>query len=172
VTVFTLGHGTRPLDELVRTLLEADVRTLVDVRRYPGSRRNPQFNRAGLAAALEREHIAYAHAVELGGLLAGEPGQERFACISTEAFRSYLARMTTARWQAALDEALGLEAPCLMCAELLPWRCHRRLVADLLQARGHHVVHLIRPGESMRHRAGSHAEVRAARLYVCGELVA
>src|SRR5690242_14828171 len=91
--VFTIGHGTRPLDELIETLRESDVRTLVDVRRFPGSRRNPQFNQGPLREALDGADIAYRHAVELGGRRTGEPGEDEFTCIRTHAFRSYAARM-------------------------------------------------------------------------------
>jgi uncharacterized protein (DUF488 family) len=76
------------------------------------------------------------------------------------------------RWQEALERALAEPAPCFMCAETLWWRCHRRLIAELLTARGHEVVHLIRPHEARPHRLGDESEVRGGRLYVCGELVA
>src|SRR5919201_4814115 len=78
VNLFTIGHGTRPLHELLETLHDGGVRTLVDVRRFPSSRRNPQFNQQPLAAALEDAEIGYRHAVELGGRRTGEPGEERF----------------------------------------------------------------------------------------------
>jgi uncharacterized protein (DUF488 family) len=168
--IYTIGHGTRPVEELVECLEEAAVRTLVDVRRFPGSRRNPQFNRDALSASLAEAGIEYRHAVELGGRLSGEPGEERFACVG--AFNSYAARMTTATWQAALEDALAEPAPCLMCAET-PWqRCHRRLISELLVARGYDVVHLIRPRERDRHRLYDDSEARAGKLYLCGSLVA
>jgi len=88
VTVWTIGHGTRPADELVSVLRAAGACTLVDVRRFPGSRRNPQFNEPALRAALEENEIAYLHAVELGGRRSGEPGEERFGCLRVAAFRS------------------------------------------------------------------------------------
>lgn len=170
--VLTIGHGTRSREELVETLLAAGAETLVDVRRYPGSRRNPQFNREELAAALADTGIRYRHAVELGGRRSGEQGEERFACIRVAAFRSYAARMGQAEWLAALDDALAEPAPCVMCAET-PWqRCHRRLIADLLTARGHEVIHLVRPGESEPHALWGEAEARDGKLYLCGELVA
>jgi uncharacterized protein (DUF488 family) len=172
VTVFTIGHGVRPLDELVATLSEAGVRTLVDVRRFPGSRRNPQYNRTPLAEAVADAGIEYRHEVELGGRLSGEPGEERFACIRVAAFRSYAARMRTERWQEALEDALARPAPCLMCAETVPWRCHRLLISELLVARGHTVVHLIGPGRREHHRLGENAEARNGVLYLCGEPVA
>jgi uncharacterized protein (DUF488 family) len=88
------------------------------------------------------------------------------------AFRGYAARMGTDPWQRALADALALPAPCFMCAETPWWRCHRRLIAELLHARGHQVVHLLKPGERRPHSPWDEAEARAGRLYLCGELVA
>jgi uncharacterized protein (DUF488 family) len=170
--VFTIGHGTRPAPELLDCLRQAGVKTLVDVRRFPGSRRNPQFNQAPLAAALEQAGIVYRHAAELGGRRSAEPGEERFACVRVPAFRSYAARMTTPAWLEALEQELAEPTPCFLCAET-PWqKCHRRLIAELLAARGHRVVHLIRPHDVQAHRAWDEAETRNGRLYLCGELVA
>jgi uncharacterized protein (DUF488 family) len=170
--VWTIGHGTRPADELVAVAREAGVCTLVDVRRFPSSRHNPQFNEPALRAVLESGGIAYRHAVELGGRLTGEPGEDAFGCLRVAAFRSYAARMGTERWQYALAAALAEPAPCFMCSETLWWRCHRRLIAQLLQARGEHVVHLLGPGKRLDHRPLLEAEARAGRLYLCGSLVA
>jgi uncharacterized protein (DUF488 family) len=172
VLVHTIGHGTRPLEELVGLLVAAGVQTLVDVRRFPGSRRNPQFNRGTLESGLAEEGIAYRPAVELGGRLSGEPGEERFGCIRVEAFRAYAARMTTPGWQEALAAELAEPAPALMCSET-PWtKCHRRLISELLHARGHEVRHLVRPGRTEPHVPWSVADARGGRLYLCGELVA
>jgi uncharacterized protein (DUF488 family) len=172
VRLFTIGHGTREAAELVATLVEAGVRTLVDVRRFPGSRRNPQFNQDAIEGSLAAVGIEYRHAVELGGRRSGEAGEERFTCIRTPAFRSYAARMARPEWQEALAAALAEPAPCLMCAETLWWRCHRSLVSELLVARGHRVVHLVRPGESRPHRPSDEAEHRDGNLYLCGHFVA
>ena len=170
--VFTIGHGVRPVDELVAMLREEGVRTLVDVRRFPGSRRNPQFNQQPLSAALEDAGISYRHAVELGGRLSNVPGEERFDCIRVAAFRSYAARMASAEWQQALERELAEAAPCFMCAET-PWpRCHRRLIAELLVARGRSVVHLVAPGRREPHRLYDESETRDGKLYLCGQLVA
>jgi len=169
--VWTVGHGTRLSEELVELLQRAGVETLIDVRRYPGSRRNPQFNRGPLAETLAVAGIVYRHAEALGGRLSGEAGEERFACIRTPAFRSYAARMGTSGWQEALASSLDEGAPCFMCAETLWWRCHRKLIAELLVARGHEVLHLL-PGRVEPHRLSDDAEVRRGRLYLCGELVA
>jgi uncharacterized protein (DUF488 family) len=80
--------------------------------------------------------------------------------------------MTTVAWQSALTEELAQPSPCLMCAETLWWKCHRRLIADLLEARGYQVLHLLRAHEVKRHRLGDEAEAIGGRLHVCGELVA
>ena len=172
MSVFTIGHGVRPIEELAETLAEAGVRTLVDVRRFPSSRRNPQFNQAPLADAVAAAEIEYRHEVELGGRRAGEPGEERFACIRVPAFRSYAARIATPEWQAALERSLGAPSPCFMCAETVWWRCHRRLIAELLSARGNVVTHLLGPGRREQHRPWDEAEVRDGKLYLCGRLVA
>jgi uncharacterized protein (DUF488 family) len=172
MTVYTIGHGTRPLDELVAMLAAAGAQTLVDVRRFPGSRRNPQFNQGPLRDALEEAGIGYRHAVGLGGRLRDEPGEERFECIRVAAFRAYAARMGTAEWQHALDAVLAEPVPALLCSET-PWtKCHRRLIAELLHARGHEVRHLVRPGRTEPHVPWAVAETRAGRLYLCGVLVA
>jgi uncharacterized protein (DUF488 family) len=170
--VFTIGHGTRAAGELVECLLGAGVETLVDVRRFPGSRRNPQFGQAALAATLDEAGISYRHAEELGGRRSGEPGEERFSCIRVGAFRSYAARMGTSAWQDALAAELAEPVPCFMCAETLWTKCHRRLIAELLFARGYEVVHLLSPTRREPHRLYDESDVRDGRLYVCGQLVA
>ena len=167
--IFTIGHGRRPALELVDCLREAEVETLVDVRRYPASRRNPQFAQAALAETLAEAGIEYRHAVELGGRRSNVPGEARFACLG--AFAGYAARMGAREWQEALSGALAEPRTCLMCAETAWQRCHRRLISELLVARGRDVVHLIRPGESELHRLHADAEVRDGRLYLCGNVV-
>jgi uncharacterized protein (DUF488 family) len=172
VHILTIGHGTRAAEELVEMLLRAGARTLVDVRRFPGSRRNPQFNQPALRASMAAVGIAYRHAVELGGRLRGEPGEERFSCIRTAAFRSYAARMGRPEWQDALAAELAQADPCFMCAESDWRRCHRRLIAELLAVRGHEIIHLVRPDERQAHVPWPEAEARGGSLYLCGELVA
>ena len=169
--VHTIGHGARTSEELVACLAEADVQTLVDVRRYPGSRRHPQFNREVVAATVEAAGIAYVHAEALGGRRSG--GGDRFPCIRVAAFRSYAAWMGTEDFQAALAASFARPAVCFMCAETLWWQCHRRLIAELLDARGDEVVHLLRPGHSEPHRPWEPiSETRDGILYLCGEKVA
>jgi uncharacterized protein (DUF488 family) len=142
------------------------------VRRFPVSRRNPQFSRDALEELLTDADIGYRHAVELGGYRAGEPGEERFWCVKEPAFRSYLVRMALAEWQEALAAALAELAPCFMCAETLPASCHRRWIADLLTARGLEVVHLLRGADAEPHVLADWSETRDGKLVVCGEIVA
>jgi uncharacterized protein (DUF488 family) len=157
---------------LIETLSEADVRTLVDVRRFPGSRRNPQFNQGPLRDALHEAGIAYRHVVELGGRRSGEPGEDEFACIRVPAFRSYAARMRSEPWQAALAAELAQPVPCFMCAET-PWqKCHRRLIAEQLTAREVDVTHLLGRGRREPHALFDGTEIRAGKLYLCGAFVA
>ncbi|MEZ5100333.1 MAG: DUF488 family protein [Thermoleophilia bacterium] len=171
-TVLTVGHGARSLDELLGCLREAGAATLVDVRRFPSSRRFPWFDQVPLAAALGAAGIAYRHAVDLGGRLSGEAGAGSFACLGSPQLASYAARMGTPAWQDALAAALAERAPCLMCAEA-DWRhCHRRLIADLLAARGYRVLHVLAPGRVEPHRLSAEAEARGGLLHLCGHPVA
>lgn len=152
-------------------LQSAGVRTLVDVRRVPRSRWNPQYNLRAIEETVTQAGLRYRHAEPLGGLLSDEIGEERFACIRPAAFRSYATRMGTPPWQEALAAALAEPDPCLMCAETAWQRCHRRLISELIVARGHKVLHL-HPDGVEPHRLSDDAEVRDGRLYLCGELVA
>jgi uncharacterized protein (DUF488 family) len=152
-------------------LSDAGVSTVIDVRRFPGSRRNPQFNGPELRATLADVGLAYRHAVDLGGRLANEPGEELFECIRVAAFRSYAAHMRTGGWQAALDAAMREPAPCFMCSETPWWKCHRRLISEFLHARGEQVVHLLTPGKDVNHEPWSIAESRGGTLYLCGQSV-
>jgi uncharacterized protein (DUF488 family) len=171
VQAFTIGHGSRPAEELLACLRDAGVRTLVDVRRFPGSRRHPQFDREAVRASVEAAGIAYRHAEALGGRRRG--GGDGFGCIRVAAFRAYAEWMGSDEFRSALAAVLAEPAPCLMCAETLWWRCHRRLIAELLAARGHEVVHLLRPGHVEPHRRWEPvAEWRDGELRLCGERVA
>jgi uncharacterized protein (DUF488 family) len=169
--LFTAGHGVKTAGELVATLLSAGCETLVDVRRFPSSRRNPQFNQGPLREALAEAGMAYSHAVELGGLLSEEPGETDFPCVRVRAFRSYAARMRTPAWQRALELEVTRPRPCLMCAETSWERCHRRMIADFLVAKGHAVSHLLGPERREAHRLYHGSEAREGRLYLCGQHV-
>jgi uncharacterized protein (DUF488 family) len=151
---------------LVALLAEAGVELLVDVRRFPGSRRHPHFAREPLARALAEAGIAYRHEPDLGGRRAPRPDSPNGAW-RVAAFRGYADHMATAEFAAALDRLAALAATrptAILCAEALPQRCHRRLIADALAARGHEVVHLLAPGRRERHLLHPAAVVDGGRL--------
>ena len=144
-TLFTIGHSTRPLDELLALLRAHDIERVVDVRRFPGSRKHPQFNRASLAAALAAAGIEYVHEEALGGRRAVVAGSPNTAW-RNRSFQAYADHMTSAEFRAALarlESGAARRRSAVMCAEAVPWRCHRRLIADVLVAHGVDVRHII-----------------------------
>ena len=159
--IYTVGHSTRPPEEFLRLLCAHGAERVVDVRRYPASRRHPHFTRDALAGALAAAGIAYRHEPDLGG--------RRLPCrdsVNTgwksAGFRGYADYMETAAFRAALDRLIELAADrptAIMCAEAVPWRCHRQLIADALTARGVEVRHILGPGVPELHRLSPHAQV-------------
>ena len=156
-TAFTVGHGNRTFDELVEVLRDAGVGRLLDVRRYPGSRRHPWFARPELAEALPAAGIRYEWwGEELGGRRrAASPAMSRHPGWDNDAFRAYAEYTDTDDYWSAIgrlvDEAEDPPPLAFMCAETLWWRCHRRLIADSLTTRGVHVVHLLDIGKRQDH---------------------
>jgi len=145
MVVYTVGHSTRSADELVAILRAHDVRGVADVRRFPASRRHPQFAREALAARLAADGIAYDWLPALGGRRAARPDSPHRGW-RVEAFRAYADHMETPEFAAGLARLVALAAlrpTAILCAEAVPWRCHRQLIADALVARGVAVVHLL-----------------------------
>jgi uncharacterized protein (DUF488 family) len=156
MTVYTVGHGNRSLDELVAVLRSAGIGRLADVRRFPGSRRSPHFSREALAASLPGAGIAYDFRGDaLGGRRRASASPSRHPAWQDPSFRAYADYMDTPAFRAALLrlEADAATGPPLafMCAETLWWRCHRRLIADALAVRGGEVVHLLGAAEHQPH---------------------
>lgn len=141
--VLTVGHSTRGLQEFIDLLKAHAVASLIDVRTVPRSRHNPQFNRDTLPAALEVASIRYAHVAGLGGFRQTHPGSPNggWRNVSFRGFADYMQTVEFAKNLAALIEQAMRERVALMCAEAVPWRCHRSLIADAL------VVHGICPEE-------------------------
>jgi uncharacterized protein (DUF488 family) len=143
-TVYTIGHSTRSSEELLALLRDPGVQLVADVRAFPSSRRNPQFNRGALEAWLSEASIRYEHLRELGGRRVPEPGS-RNGGWRERAFQAYADHMHSPEFQRALAEleAAARESPtAVMCAEAVWWRCHRRLIADALLVHGWRVEHL------------------------------
>jgi uncharacterized protein (DUF488 family) len=154
-TVFTVGHSTRSELELLELLQRAGVRAVLDVRAFPGSRRHPQFAREALARWLPAAGIAYHHLPELGGRRRLDRCSPAGGGWREPAFRAYAQYMLTPPFAEGLGrlESLAAERPsAVMCAEALWWRCHRRLIADALSARGWRVVHLGAGAAPAEHR--------------------
>jgi uncharacterized protein (DUF488 family) len=154
IRIFSIGHGARPFDELVRTLAAGQVRTVVDVRSFPGSRRHPQFGKEALATALPERGIDYHWEPRLGGRRKRGPLPSPNPSWRIEAFRFYADHMDTPEFADGLAALLSLAArapTAFMCAETHWSQCHRRLIADKLWSLRHEVVHLITPFKKELH---------------------
>jgi len=151
--IFTVGHSTHELEELVALLRGPGVSGLADVRRYPRSRRVPHFNADALEVSLPRLGIEYAHFEELGGRRSPVPGSPNRGW-REEQFQGYADHMATAEFAAGVErlESLARSRPtAVMCAEAPWWRCHRRLLSDALLVRGWRVLHLGPDGRLSAH---------------------
>ena len=154
-TVYTIGHGTRTSDELITILRAAGIKRLVDVRRFPGSRRNPQFAGEALERNLPEYGITYDWQGETLGGRRSRNENSRHPALRNDAFRSYADHMDSDDFTRALDDLIETaqqEPTAVMCAETLWWKCHRRLIADALHVRGCEVIHLIQEGKSDPHK--------------------
>jgi uncharacterized protein (DUF488 family) len=161
MTIWTIGHSTRSLEELIALLNEHDIERLADIRRYPGSRRHPHFSRE----ALERDFpLEYIHLVDLGGRRKPLP-DSRNTALRNEQFRAYADHLPSAEARKAIETLLmGGKRTAIMCAEAVPWRCHRNLLADELVRRGVDVVHILGPGQSRPHVLNTLARVEDDRI--------
>jgi uncharacterized protein (DUF488 family) len=159
--VWTIGHSTRPLHQFLDLLNAHSIEAIADVRRYPASRRWPQFGGDALAAALETRGIGYLWIPELGGRREPRPDSPNTAWRNA-GFRGYADHMGTETFARGLvtltNLSLGVRT-AIMCAEAVWWRCHRALVADVLRWLGYEVRHILGPGS-----ADPHPYTRAARI--------
>ncbi len=152
--IFTAGHSTRTIEAMIALLQSVGVQEVWDTRTVPRSRANPQFNREDFAQALERAGIAYRHEPRLGGLRKPRKGSPNTAW-QNETFRGYADHMQTATFRAALGDLIAAGSKrrvAVICAEGNPFRCHRRLIADALLARGVPSYELSAPGKAKAHQ--------------------
>lgn len=165
--IFSIGHSTRSIDELIGLLRAHGISTLADIRTIPRSRRNPQFEEATLAASLRSAGLEYVHIAALGGLRRPRPDSANSGW-QNDSFRGYADYMGTPSFAAALEQLLELDTDqgpvAMMCAEAVPWRCHRSLVADALVVRGEHVEHIVGPGPTHVHRLNPMARVADGQI--------
>jgi uncharacterized protein (DUF488 family) len=164
--IWTIGHSTRPLDEFLDLLARHDLEAVADVRRFPGSRRNPQFAGTALAESLAARSLEYRWIPALGGRRAPKPDSVNTGWRNAS-FRGYADYMATGEFAAGmreLRELAGLRRTAILCAELLWWRCHRSLISDLLQSEGTDVVHIRDAGDSSVHTYTKPARIVDGRL--------
>ena len=155
--IYSIGHSTRALEELVALVKEFSIELLADIRSFPASARHPQFNKENLEKALTAVGIEYQWlGKELGGFRKKRDANSPHTALRSAGFRNYADYMATAEFRAGIDRLLALAATkrvAYMCAEVLWWRCHRSLVSDYLTAcRGLEVIHILGPGKAEPHR--------------------
>jgi uncharacterized protein (DUF488 family) len=164
--VLTVGHSDRPLEEFLRLLRAHGVTLVADVRKMSGSRSNPQYNRDALSQSLREAGIGYLHLPGLGGLRRRRPDSPNTGW-KNPSFQGYADYMLTPEFeeslQGLLEQARGQRA-ALMCAEAVPWRCHRSLIADALTVRGVAVEHILSASRTQPHVLRPWARVRGTRI--------
>jgi uncharacterized protein (DUF488 family) len=164
--VLTIGHSTRPIAEFVALLKAHHVQHVIDVRTIPRSRHNPQFNRESLPASLRPHGIEYSHFKNLGGLRKPVPESlnQGWRNLSFRGFADY---MQTSDFREGLEQLLKIaqtQRVVIMCAEAVPWRCHRSLIADAVQVRGESVGHIMTAGRLDVHKLTSWARVEGESI--------
>jgi uncharacterized protein (DUF488 family) len=163
---YTMGHSTLAIEDFIRTLKAYEIEQVIDVRTIPKSRHNPQYNTDDLREALQGQGIAYQHMPGLGGLRHTTKDSINLAWKNTS-FRGFADYMQTPEFGAALDEliALGKEKRCvILCAEAVPWRCHRSLIGDALVVRGIGVTDILNAKSSKPHMLTAWAKVEGTKV--------
>jgi uncharacterized protein (DUF488 family) len=164
--VYTIGHSARPIEEFIGLLQENGIGCVLDIRTVPRSRHNPQFNRDTLPDSLAAAGIAYRHIAGLGGLRHARPDSPNGGWRNAS-FRGYADYMQTDEFESnveALVELARTERCVLMCAEAVPWRCHRSMVADALVSRGIRVEHIMGPHKLKPHALTPFAHVQGTHI--------
>ncbi|MCE4599991.1 MAG: DUF488 family protein [Desulfurococcales archaeon] len=167
--LYTLGHSNRSLEEFKKILTDYNIEAIVDIRRWPTSRKNPHFNRETLEKTVEKLGITYHWMGDtLGGYRRMTPEASRIKCFESNGFKAYAYYITTdARAWRALEEIAdiaGRKTTLILCSERLPWRCHRKIVSDWLLWRGFKVIHIIDPGHETPHKYTNCAKIVDGRL--------
>lgn len=161
-SVYTIGHSTRSIEEFVQLLKENNIQLLIDVRRFPGSRRHPQFNKENLDQSLGNAGINYRHMEALGGRREKPGKNSKNDGWNNDSFQAYADYLNSSEVQEIINELAELAQEtryALMCAEAVYWRCHRRIIADALVARDVTVRHILGPGQINEHSLNNMAQV-------------
>ncbi|MEH6765325.1 MAG: DUF488 domain-containing protein [Aequorivita antarctica] len=165
-TIWTIGHSTRSLDEFLKLLDSFNIKMLVDVRHYPGSRKFPQYNKDSLKISLPENGIEYTHLVDLGGRRKPETNSKNNAW-RLDSFKGYADYMETEQFQQALKilkEIACEKSTAIMCAEAVWWSCHRSLIADILKVEGWVVMHIMGEYTATEHPYTAPANVVDGKL--------
>lgn len=171
-SIYTIGHSTRALGDLVAALQAHGIRTLVDIRSFPMSRRLPHFNREALEQELPPAGIAYVWMKDLGGRRKKQRDDSPNVALRNQSFRNYADYMLSQPFQRAIEELLRLASAAptaIMCAERVYFRCHRMLVSDYLVAQGHEVLHIDDTGPVRPHKLMAEARLVEGRLIYRGD---
>ena len=172
VSVFTIGHSTRSIDEFIEMLKSFRMKLVLDVRTFPGSRRYPHFNRDALRDSLAAAAIDYIHLPELGGRRKPRPDSLNMTW-RNESFRGYADYMETDEFRSGIDRLLTLardRRSVIMCSEAVWWRCHRSMISDYLKAQGGEVIHIMAANKSEAHPYTSAAQIVNGELSYRGVL--
>ena len=164
--IFTVGHSTRSIDEFVELLRAHGIKGIVDIRSIPRSRHNPQFNADDLKQSLQREHMSYKHIKELGGLRRAKKDSINLGWrnASFRGFADYMATQEFSEGLEALTKIANTRETAIMCAEAVPWRCHRSLIADALTKKGWMVRDIMSRTVAARHRLTPFLKMRKGQL--------
>jgi uncharacterized protein (DUF488 family) len=160
-TIWTVGHSTRDSEDFIAILKRRSIASVIDIRTIPRSRKNPQFNLEAIGEKLEDHGITYRHFPELGGLRRSKPDSINLGIVN-DSFRGFADYMQTSEFDMAIHRLIKSSKQgrsALMCAETLPWRCHRSLISDALTVRGVHVRHIIGSGKDLEHKLSWYAHV-------------
>lgn len=167
VTIYTIGHSTRDIDSFIELLLQHNIKILVDVRRFPGSRKFPHFHKDSLAKSLKAQNIEYLHLEGLGGRRKPIKNSKNTAWRNIS-FQAYADYMETQDFQEAIMELSDIakqNTTAIMCSEAVWWRCHRALISDFLKVKGWNVQHILSKTQTQPHPFTSPAKVIDQQLF-------
>jgi len=167
VAIFTIGHSTRPITDFIDVLRSFNIQQVIDIRTIPKSRHNPQFNQSDLRTALKNKRIAYRHMKGLGGLRHAKKDSNNMAW-ENASFRGYADYMQTDTFEQNLERLIGYarkKRVAIMCAEAVPWRCHRSLLGDALLLHGFYVEDIMSATKASSHAMTPWAKVRGTKIW-------
>jgi len=167
LSAYTIGHSTRTSAELIKLIIAYKIQVLVDVRRYPRSKTNPQFNSETIEQELKKNGVRYIWEEDLGGRRSGFGNKSMNICWKNKSFRNYADYMETDSFLHAAQKLVGLiqtENVVIMCAEAVHWRCHRSMISDFLKSRNIRVIHIIDAQNSTEHKFTECAKLVGGQL--------